>query len=135
MGRKGGRQAWQQSLSPRPTARGLAVAIGEFPTGFRPHPISGQNVQKRRLSGSGGVIPPDASAAFVAIPRTEPSSKNSNQGDVCAKRECVVRRSADHPPTIGPMEKGVAAVGRSCDRVRSPFRKRAAAADRTVGAR
>ena len=31
------------------------------------------------------------------------------------------------------MEKGMAAVGRGCDRVRSPFRKRAAAADRTVG--
>jgi hypothetical protein len=44
--------ATDKSPSPR-LGRGLVVAVAEFPTAFRPHTISGQTVQKRRLPGSG----------------------------------------------------------------------------------
>jgi hypothetical protein len=52
-GHKRGPRTMATGSSPSPrSGRGLVVAMAEFPTAFRPHTISGQNVQKRRLPGS-----------------------------------------------------------------------------------
>jgi hypothetical protein len=53
-GQKRGPRTMATDKSPSPRlGRGLVVAMAEFPTAFRPHTITGQNVQKRRLPGSG----------------------------------------------------------------------------------
>jgi hypothetical protein len=63
-GQKRGPRTMATDKSPSPRlGRGLVVAMAEFPTAFRPHTISGQNVRKRRLPGSGTRL--DASTVFL----------------------------------------------------------------------
>jgi hypothetical protein len=61
------------------------------------------------------------------------SPKISCQGDVAIERERVALGRADHAPVLGPVDKGVAAVGRGRYRVRGACRKCPTAADCAVG--
>ena len=70
-----------------------------------------------------------------ALNRLMCSSKISDQGDVAAESERVALGRADHVPALGPVDKGVAGVGRGCNGLRTASHKCATAADRAVGLR
>ena len=77
----------------------------------------------------------DGAGRWPASGNGVPSSKISDQDDVAVERERVALRRADHAPVLGPVDKGEAAVGSGCHRLRTAFRKRAATADRAIGTR
>jgi hypothetical protein len=81
-----------------------------------------------RRTGGSGEFAPWRPAGPGDLPPGRASSKIGDQSDVAGEGERVALRRADHAPVLGPVNEGMAAVGRGRHRLRSTFRKCAPAA-------